>query len=277
VSSNGFSHLLPTAIHAALQAGEAIRKIYFSDHLLVDYKSDLSPVTLADMHAHEHIEKALLETGYPVLSEEGVNIPYEQRKDWPVYWLVDPLDGTKEFIRRNDDFTVNIGLVKGHRPVLGVVYSPVTGLLYFGELETGAFKRDTCFDCLLEENNFNQFLERSEKLPLKKNRDRFTVVVSKSHINEKTLDFVKLMRERFGDVESISIGSSLKMCMVPEGRADVYPRFGKTMEWDTAAGHAITLAAGFLVTLPDGETPLRYNKPDLANPWFIVRHESMNL
>lgn len=277
MNATSLNYYLNISINSALQAGEAIRKIYFSDQMMVEYKRDLSPITLADQHAHECIVKELTKTGLPVLSEEGAEIDFEERKNWKQFWLVDPLDGTKEFVRRNDDFTVNVSLVDGQEPVIGVVYSPINGLLYFGAKGIGAFKRDTCFDKTIDEKKFNLFLAESLSLPIDWQRKRFTVAVSKSHLNDKTLDFVNKLVAKFGDVETISIGSSLKMCLVSEGRADIYPRLSKTMEWDTAAGHAIAVAAGFSVTLPDGESSLRYNKPDLSNPYFIVKHSTLQL
>lgn len=268
---------LNTALNAALIAGEAIRKVYFSDQLMVEYKDDLSPITLADRRAHECIVEELSKSGLPVLSEEGADIDYELRKNWNLFWMVDPLDGTREFVKRNDDFTVNISLIQDQEPVLGVIYAPITGLLYFGVKGFGSFKHDACFDKVITKEQQPDFVTNSKKLPLHWPRKRFTIVVSKSHMNQKTIDFVNKMILKFRDVETISVGSSLKICLVSEGKADIYPRYGKTMEWDTAAGQAIALAAGFSFTLTDGESPLRYNKPDLTNPFFIVKHHSLAL
>lgn len=274
MESTYFSYL-SAALNAALKAGEAIRKVYFSDQLMVEYKQDLSPITLADRHAHECIEELLLPLNLPVLSEEGAEIAFDVRKDWNKFWLVDPLDGTREFVKRNDDFTVNIALVEHNEPQVGVIYAPITGLLYFGIRGSGAFKRDTCYEKEIRIDKLNEFISGSIVLPLHWPRKKFTVTVSKSHLNEKTLEFVNKMIQKFGEVDTISIGSSLKICLIAEGKADIYPRFGRTMEWDTAAGHAIAVAAGFSFTLPDGDTPVRYNKADLSNPNFIVKHKSL--
>ncbi len=262
------------ALNAALLAGDAIRKIYFSDQLLVEYKNDLSPITLADRHSHELVYGELINSGLPVLSEEGENIEFETRKNWKLFWLVDPLDGTREFVKRTDDFTVNVALIEDQEPVLGVVYAPINGLLYFGTKSLGAFKIESCFEKNISEQIQPKFIARAIKLPVIRVKNKITIVVSKSHLNEKTIDFVNKMIHRFGEVETLSLGSSLKICMVSEGKADVYPRFGKTMEWDTAAGHAIAVSAGCFFTQPDGESSVRYNKPDLSNPFFIVKQSS---
>jgi 3'(2'), 5'-bisphosphate nucleotidase len=275
VELNSINQYLYIALNAALKAGDAIRKVYFSDQVMVEYKEDLSPITLADRHAHECIEKELETLKLPVLSEEGIETPYEERKDWNYFWLVDPLDGTKEFIKRNDEFTVNIALIEKREPILGVIYSPINGMLFFGARELGSFKRNNCFETEISEQTLAEFITDSSHLPLEWSRKRFSIAVSKSHMNEKTLSFVNSMIAKFSDVETISMGSSLKICLVAEGRADIYPRFGKTMEWDTAAGHAIAQAAGFSFTLPDGESPFRYNKPDLANPNFLVKRKDL--
>lgn len=268
-------NFLNIALNAALIAGEEIRKIYFSDQLMVEYKNDLSPITLADRRSHECIEEVLSMSLLPVLSEEGTDIDFETRKNWNLFWMVDPLDGTREFVKRNDDFTVNIALIQNQEPVLGVIYAPINGLLYFGIKGMGSFKHDTFFEKTITPEEQPEFISNSKKLPLHWPRKKFTIAVSKSHMNQKTLDFVNEMIIKFGDVETISVGSSLKICLVSEGKADIYPRYGKTMEWDTAAGHAIASSAGFSFTLTDGESSLRYNKPDLTNPFFLVKHHSL--
>ena len=255
------------AIKAALFAGKEILDVYSSDDFQVKLKSDDSPLTIADQRAHEIIINILKETSIPVLSEEGKNIPFEERDKWEYYWLVDPLDGTKEFIKRNGEFTVNIALIKKDTPVLGVIYVPVTKDLYFSENELGAFKAiNVDF-----ETDINQLTAISFKLPFFTDNEVFTVVGSRSHMNSETEEFIANLKAKHGKVEFISKGSSLKICMVAEGLANIYPRFAPTMEWDTAAGHAIALGAGCTVTQSDEKTPIIYNKSDLLNPWFIVK------
>ena len=261
------SEKLLLAIKAALFAGKEILDVYSSDDFEIKLKSDDSPLTIADQLAHETIINILKETSIPILSEEGKNIPFEERQDWEYYWLVDPLDGTKEFIKRNGEFTVNIALIKKDTPVLGVIYVPVTKDLYFSENEMGAFKAIN----IDAETDINQLTTLSFKLPFFTDNEIFTVVGSRSHMNSETEEFIANLKAKHGIVDFISKGSSLKICMVAEGLANIYPRFAPTMEWDIAAGHAIALGAGCTVTQADEKTPLIYNKSDLLNPWFIVK------
>jgi 3'(2'), 5'-bisphosphate nucleotidase len=211
----------------------------------------------------------LKETDIPVLSEEGRSIPYEERKNWASLWIVDPLDGTKEFVKRNGEFTVNIALIKKGIPVLGVVYVPVTDVLYFGDLDTGAFKMKDASNTFSSSDNG---IDKSGKLPIKAETNRpFTVVASRSHLTKETSDFIDRIKKEHGDVQIISRGSSLKICMIAEGKADVYPRFAPTSEWDTAAGHAVVKAMGGKVLQAENKNEeLKYNKKDILNPWFIV-------
>ncbi|HZL11713.1 MAG TPA: 3'(2'),5'-bisphosphate nucleotidase CysQ [Prolixibacteraceae bacterium] len=260
------TELIDRAIGAAILAGIQIRTIYSSADFQMQLKGDNTPVTLADTKAHEEILKALESTGLPVLSEEGIHQGFEERKDWNLFWLVDPLDGTKEFIKRNDEFTVNIALIKKNQPVAGVIYAPVTGELYAGISDFGAWK-------LLnpDENCTFQSMQHSgTKLPEKRTSLEYVVALSRSHMNQETEAYVEELRQKEGAVQLIRKGSSLKICMVAEGTADVYPKIGKTMEWDTAAGHAIIKAAGKNIFLPDLKTELIYNKENLQNPHFIV-------
>jgi len=185
--------------------------------------------------------------------------------NWSQLWIVDPLDGTKEFIKRNGEFTVNIALVENGRPILGVVYVPVTGELYLGTKGQGAVKLIIDSEAELS----SEHLSQGKSIPIKMER-QFTAVGSRSHMNVETEDFLKTYREKHGEVAILSKGSSLKMCMVAEGLADVYPRFAPTMEWDTAAGQAVVEAAGFSMLEKESRLPLRYNKEDLLNPHFIV-------
>ncbi len=261
--------LILSAIKASVKAGEEIMKVYGSDDFGTSIKADNSPLTQADKNAHAVISEILNTTNLPVLSEEGKNIPYEERKDWDLFWLVDPLDGTKEFIKRNGDFTVNIALIENGIPLASVIFIPVTGILYFAEQTTGAYKMEYSQWMGLDIENLDFLIDISEKLPLTKT-DVYTVVGSRSHMNEETETYFNKLKKEHGKIEIISRGSSLKLCMVAEGEADIYPRFGPTTEWDTAAGHAIVTAAGGSVTQPDG-SPMLYNKENLLNPYFIVK------
>ncbi|WP_321369283.1 3'(2'),5'-bisphosphate nucleotidase CysQ [uncultured Draconibacterium sp.] len=258
------------ALNAAVRAGEKILEVYNdpNSNFSVERKADNSPLTIADKMSHEVIAGFLQSSSYPVLSEEGKEISYNERKEWQKFWLVDPLDGTKEFIKRNGEFTVNIALVEKGSPVMGVIYVPVTRTLYFGELGTGAWKME--LQDIGTELTIDELKEQGIKIPVTDSERQFTVVGSRSHSNEETAAFIKSLEEEHGEIEIMSKGSSLKICMVAEGSADIYPRFGPTMEWDTGAGHAIAAAAGKNVTLADHKTPLKYNKENLLNPFFIV-------
>ena len=245
-------------VKAAREAGAGIMRIYDdpSQDFGIERKADNSPLTLADKAAHACIVRHLEATGIPILSEEGVHLPYEERKTWKRLWVVDPLDGTKEFIKKNGEFTVNIALVEEGTPVMGVIYVPAKDVLYLGIVGEGAWK---------EEGGVRQML------PLAQNREAFVVVASRSHLSSETEAYINELRQEHGNVEMLSSGSSLKICLVAEGSADVYPRFAPTMEWDTAAGDAIARAAGRQVLDAGTQLPLVYNKADLHNPWFVVR------
>ncbi len=264
--------LLFTAITTALKSGDAILSVYERD-FEVEEKADKSPLTEADKLSNKIITSHLPD--YPILSEEGKEIPYEERSGWKRFWLIDPLDGTKEFIKRNGEFTVNIALVESGKPVLGVVYAPVVKTLYFGSKETGAFKVENGDFSFLEEitspEKFWKEIEKvAVKLPVGKESEEIVVVASRSHRNPETEAFIKKLEEKFGKVKTVSKGSSLKLCLVAEGAADVYPRIAPTMEWDTAAGQAVVEAAGGRVINYETGEPLIYNKRDLLNPYFIV-------
>jgi 3'(2'), 5'-bisphosphate nucleotidase len=271
------------AIRAAIAAGNAILEVYRSE-FSVEYKSDKSPLTIADRKSHEIIMTVLTELNFPVLSEEGKDTPYEQRKNWEHFWMVDPLDGTKEFIKRNGEFTVNIALVEKGRPILGVIFVPDRSTLYFGARNFGAYKleNDPLINLLgtqtgsKEETDqlMDQIKAHAAALPIKDpRRSSLTIVGSRSHRNAELDAFVEEKRKEFDDVAFISAGSSLKICLVAEGKADLYPRLGPTMEWDTAAGHAIAQGAGATIYQYDTQQPLLYNKADLHNPWFIVQRD----
>ena len=247
--------LLEPVRQIAAAASEKILKIYETD-FEVAAKQDTSPLTAADLASHEAIVAGLqaLTPDLPVLSEESVGIPFAERSKWPRYWLVDPLDGTKEFIKKNGEFTVNIALIEGHRVVLGVVHVPVTGTSYFAAKGVGAFKQDP----------------GGERVQLKTrpaNPKHFVVSGSRSHGDDTLQAFVASLP---GEVEFIAKGSSLKLCMVAEGVADIYPRFGLTSEWDTAAAQCVVEQAGGSVVTRQFQ-PLSYNaKDDILNPHFIV-------
>jgi 3'(2'), 5'-bisphosphate nucleotidase len=273
------------SIQAAVAAGDAINEIYRSEDFGVEYKTDKSPLTIADQKSHEIITKALRGYDIPILSEEGQNMPYAQRKNWERFWMVDPLDGTKEFIKRNGEFTVNIALIENNRPVLGTIFVPDKNTLYFASQNFGAYKlEDGPFSELLESRPdsqektsalLEQTMRQSTRLPVTDpQRSSLTIVGSRSHKNTELEAYVEEKRKTFGDVEFISAGSSLKICLVADGRADLYPRLGPTMEWDTAAGQAIAEAAGADVYQYETQKPLIYNKEDLHNPWFIVQRDT---
>lgn len=271
------------AIDAALAGGKAILEVYRdpASDFQIERKADNSPLTLADRRAHETIMTYLQDTPYPVLSEEGKHLPYEERARWHALWIVDPLDGTKEFIKRNGEFTVNIALVEEGSPVFGVIYVPVKETLYWGEVASGAYKLEGITE--RDGRSLEEMTKSALKLPCPKEKDAFVVVASRSHLSAETETYIDEKRKIYPKVELVSVGSSVKICWVGEGIADEYPRFAPTMEWDTAAGHAIAKAAGAEVyrVNPDGAgtqpgesgkaEPLVYNKPDLLNPWFIVK------
>ena len=260
-----YNQLLITAINSCISGGKEIMRIYNSN-FKVEFKQDNSPLTLADKNCNKIIENFLLKTNIPILSEEGGEIEYNQRKEWELFWLVDPLDGTKEFIKRNGEFTVNIALISNGKPILGVVYVPVTKVVYFASIEIGAFK--SCID--FEIPKLSDLILESTKLPSRKNKNKYVIVGSRSHMSNETKDFCEEKKNEHERVEMLSVGSSLKLCMVAEGIADVYPRFAPTMEWDTGAGHAIAKIAGFNVHNYLTKNELKYNKENLLNPWFIV-------
>lgn len=306
--------LLSIATNAAIKAGEAIIEVYTSPttNWEVERKADNSPLTLADRRSHAVIAPALETTGIPVLSEEGAHLPYAERKDWTRLWVVDPLDGTKEFLKRNGEFTVNIALVEGGVPVMGIIFVPVSRVLYIGCAQ-GAFKGTvpagvyTLDAITLEPIHAKTAAQTKPEAPTNepaaptnesaaptnepaalssatRRGASFTVVASRSHLSPETQAYIDDLRTEHPNLTMVSAGSSLKLCLVAEGRADVYPRFAPTMEWDTAAGHAICRAAGcevYRVDAPEALSrtasqdtalaPLAYNKPDLLNPWFIVK------
>lgn len=264
------------AVNAALHAGAEIMKIYESNSFDVDIKSDKSPVTTADFASDKKIFEYLQETEIPVLSEESEISDYKIRKNIKTFWLVDPLDGTKEFINRNGEFTVNIALMLNNEPVAGVVYAPVLKELFFSHSDIGAFKiENIVFDN--KNISFADLLSKADKIPYSVNRNNIVVLSSKSHKSEKNEIFIKNLEENYENVETISKGSSLKICILAEGKADIYPRFGPTSEWDTAAGHAILKAAGGNIVKADTRLELEYNKENILNPDFFAVRDLLTL
>ncbi|MFQ5585329.1 MAG: 3'(2'),5'-bisphosphate nucleotidase CysQ [Thermodesulfobacteriota bacterium] len=265
---------LTDLLKKAKEAGDAILEVYHSD-FAVEQKEDRSPLTLADKRSHEIIcaGLSLLYPEIPILSEEGREIPFTEREKWEYLWLIDPLDGTKEFIKRNGEFTVNIALIHNGKPVAGVIYVPVMKVFYFAKEGVGAYRRAYTREIEgMDEDG--ELLEGSERLPLAEALNRpFTVVGSRSHMSKETEEHINKLRAFHSEFGIISAGSSIKICMVADGRADVYPRFGPTMEWDTAAGQAIVEGAGGQLVNAETEEPLSYNREDLLNPSFIVRLE----
>ena len=250
--------LLDNVTSIAINAGDAIMSVYNSDDFNIALKNDNSPLTRADIAANDVIIAALtkLTPDIPILSEESTKIAYAIRKSWTQFWLVDPLDGTKEFIKRNGEFTVNIALIENGKPILGVVYAPVLNTIYFAAELVGAFKKIT-----------NEPIQAIEVLERTRN-EKLKVVASRSHAGPELQAFL----DTLGEFDVISMGSSLKLCLVAEGVAHLYPRLGPTMEWDTAAAHAVVKMAGGQVNNLDGE-PLQYNKENLLNPFFVVSAE----
>ena len=253
---------LEVVVTIAKEAGDAIMEIYDKD-FQIDYKDDKSPLTEADTKSNKIICDALAKAypEIPLLSEENKAEEYEVRKHWEYFWLIDPIDGTKEFIKKNGEFTVNIALIHKDTPVLGVVYAPALKDMYKAKKGDGAFK-----------NN--------KKLPLEVNETpekSLRVVASKSHLSEETQAFIDDMAKSSKSIEQVSKGSSLKLVMVAEGSADIYPRLAPTMEWDTAAADAIVRESGKMTYQFDSKLqisnlkPIIYNKPNLLNPWFIVK------
>ena len=270
--------MLQSLQQIAIQAGNAILDIYQSDDFNIEAKGDGSPLTKADKASNDIIisELQLHYPEIPILSEEGRDIPYSERKNWQRFFLVDPLDGTKEFIKRNGEFTVNIALIENGNPIAGVVYAPVINALYASEkLSNDNWHLEINTPNTRTENENTTFAE-TEHNNSEITSKSFRIVASRSHNNEQTQEFIADMEEKHKSVEIVSMGSSLKLCLVAEGKADVYPRLGPTMEWDTAAAHAIALAANCSVDQYDTQQPLTYNKENLLNPHFIVSHNAQN-
>lgn len=262
------------AVEAAIEAGLAINSVYHSKDYDIEIKSDDSPVTRADKKASAIIAQYLKQTSFPVIDEEHCCPDYSIRRTWKNYWLVDPMDGTREFISGNGEFTVNIALVTDNTPVFGVIYAPVSGTLFWGGISAGAFK--------LENVTSWQGMEVIEKKSVKINPENnvspvLRIAASRSHLDASTRMFIGRLEEKFGEIRFVSKGSSLKLCMIAEGLSDIYPRFSRTMEWDTAAGHAIVSATGGVLLKAETLTELQYNKEELSNPPFFALSRLQNL
>jgi len=258
---------LQIAIQASLEAGKVIMQVY-DTAFDVEIKDDKSPLTEADKKANDVINSYLVNTEFPIISEENKQTHYATRKNWTTCWVVDPVDGTKEFIKRNGEFTVNIALVTNGKPELGVIYVPAIKTIYVANVNTKeAFKTQLESHDASVEEVINAATALQPKSP---ESNPVQVVGSRSHMSQETLDFVETIKSEGKDVEVVSKGSSLKFCLVAEGNADVYPRFAPTMEWDTAAGQAICNAVGIDVISQETNSALLYNKENLLNPWFLV-------
>ena len=249
--------LLEQVALIAREAGKAILDVYQQD-FVVEKKADNSPLTLADQVANEIIISSLqkLAPGIPMLSEESDMIDYELRRYWDEFWLIDPLDGTREFVKKNGEFTVNIALISSSKPVLGVVYAPVPDIMYLAIKGTGAYKEMAGLV--------------SEIKTVKYEGKSVTIAASRSHSGDSLTQGIERIKKAAGEVKILSMGSSLKLCLVAEGKADIYPRLGPTREWDTGAAHAVVNYAGGKVVDLQGKE-LIYNKPSLLNPEFIVQ------
>ncbi|MDR2893898.1 MAG: 3'(2'),5'-bisphosphate nucleotidase CysQ [Alistipes sp.] len=266
-------YLVPKAYNAALRAGAAILEVYRrKGDYDIDLKQDLTPVTEADRQAHAIIKEYLGHTHVPVLSEEGREMRFDERRDWDMFWLVDPLDGTKEFIKGNNEFTVNIALVVNNRPVVGIIYVPYFEKIYFCEKGHGSFTRQGIAPDPGAEFTYDQIFDGAVRLPLHTERNNpLRIAVSRSHKNDDTESQIAALRERFPDAVVVEQGSSYKFCLLAEGEIDYYPRTTHTYEWDTAAGEIILSdTGGTTKSLPElGK--FAYNKESLLNPWFVCR------
>ncbi|MFL2859445.1 MAG: 3'(2'),5'-bisphosphate nucleotidase CysQ [Pontiellaceae bacterium] len=279
-------NLLNLAVNAASNAGDAVLDIYNSE-FDIKYKKDNSPLTHADIEANRIICNILSSSNYPILSEENILIDYNTRKKWKRYWLIDPIDGTKGFINKSGEFTINIALMDNNIPILGVILNPITNTYYFGFNE-GSYKavknkhfiHNQDLNLYIEQKSFEKFDKLSVSKTLKRN---LKVVSSKSHLNDETILLINKIEEVFGKIEKISSGSSIKLCLIAEGLADLYPRLGPTSEWDIAAADAIIRNAGGNIYKYDPKLSLidyvksnkrtqniQYNKKNILNPYFIV-------
>lgn len=273
MNSGDYENLLRLAVKAALRAGDEILRIYETD-FAVHTKSDNTPVTKADRVSGRTITSVLSETGIPVISEEEEVLHYEKRRGWTRVWIVDPLDGTKEYVKRNGEFAVNIALVEEGRPVIGVIYAPVFKDIYFAARGLGSHKitqNDVIVE-LTKQNLPDNLFEYAKNLPSQPLPKTYTIVASRSHLSREVSERIRKLERLYGKVDLISVGSSIKQCWVAEGKAHEYPRFGDTMEWDTAAGQCILEESGNSLVEFETGIPMHYNKERMLNPYFIARH-----
>ncbi len=255
------------ACRAAIGGGLSTLVFEKKDHS-VTLKSDMSPVTAADYESHARIMEVLSGSGLPIVSEEGQGFSYEERKDWDSFWLVDPLDGTKEFIKGNGEYSVNIALIESDIPIIGVIYIPVKDLL-FAAVGTEIYKLETASKSI---EDMSLALDEFRLTPdVNKDYSRIRVLTSRSHISEATKEYIRLLEEKYERVEIIPAGSALKFTLLAEGKADIYPRFGPTMEWDIAAGHVLLKAVGKNIYDYRSGREHQYNKTSLKNDWFLAQ------
>lgn len=266
-------------LNISIDAGNEILKVYQSADFGIETKSDDSPLTKADQQSNDVIVNGLqrMTPDVPILSEEGKHLPYEARKDWEYLWVVDPLDGTKEFIKKNGEFTVNIALVNQGQPVAGIVYAPVLDMAYIAKAGFGCYKLEQAKEKASALHSEQELSEASAKLPTANDNTKIYAVASRSHLSPETEEYLNKVKEKYGEIEVTSAGSSLKLCLVAEGKAHVYPRFAPTMEWDTCAGQAVVEQAGAQVLNVETNKPLNYNKENLLNPWFIVKRDDFEV
>lgn len=278
MSGAALMSLVDAAIQAAFAGGSAILEVY-AGPFDVELKTDHSPLTLADRNAHTVIERSLSHTGLPILSEEGATVPVSDRQRWHRYWLVDPLDGTKEFVKRNGEFTVNIALMErddhpsgplgSAGPLAGVIYAPVKDVLYFAWKGGGSYRMHGA--ATRSAIAAYERVAMSTRLPAAEPRAAYTVLASRSHRSPETEAFIQRKEQEHGTLAFTFMGSALKFGLMAEGVADVYPRYAPTMEWDTAAGQIICTEAGRQLIDVTTNAPMRYNKNELVNNWFIVQ------
>ncbi|MFI3281039.1 MAG: 3'(2'),5'-bisphosphate nucleotidase CysQ [Rikenellaceae bacterium] len=266
-------YLLTSVINAAIRGGAAVMEIYSHPEMFnISIKSDLTPITEADRKAHDTIKESLGSTRIPILSEEGRQMRYEERRNWELFWLVDPLDGTVEFINRSDEFTINIALMSDNESIASVVYIPPLKRLYFAAKGYGSYLCEGIEADAQANFSYSEITGRFTKLPLLTQSHQVQrIAISRSHNTSETFDHIEALRQDNPDIEVVEQGSSYKFCMLAEGSVDYYVRTSGTYEWDTAAGELILAEAGGTTLSLDGGQPLIYNKELLDNPWFVCR------
>ena len=267
-------YLLPPLFNAAVRAGASIMQVYKNfDDYDISLKADCTPITLADRLAHKTIREYLGPTRIPILSEEGREMHYEERRNWELYWLVDPLDGTVEFIKGNNEFTVNIALMENNVCIGAVIYVPYFEKMYIAGRDSGSYLKEHVAPDAAADYTYEEIIRGWTRLPLETESHHacLRVALSRSHQTRETHEAVARLRERYPDLEILEQGSSYKFCLLAEGRVDYYVRTTHTYEWDTAAGELILSEAGGSTRSLPGESELRYNEEDLHNPWFHCR------